>query len=77
MKDGDVVRVARLITVRRRPGTAKGILFMTLKDESGNTNLVVWKTLFDKYRKEIIQSCLLMAEGKVQTGLAIRKWTNG
>jgi len=66
LKDGDAVRVAGLITVRQRPGTAKGILFMTLEDESGNANLVVWEKLFDQYRKEIIQSRLLMAEGKVQ-----------
>ncbi|MGZ3872087.1 MAG: error-prone DNA polymerase, partial [Mucilaginibacter sp.] len=66
LKDGDAVKIAGLITVRQRPGTAKGILFMTLEDESGNANLVVWEKLFNTYRKEIIQSRLLMAEGKVQ-----------
>jgi len=66
LKDGDQVRVAGLITVRQRPGTAKGVLFMTLEDESGNANLVVWEKLFNTYRKEIVQSRLLMAEGKVQ-----------
>jgi error-prone DNA polymerase len=66
LKDGDAVRVAGLITVRQRPGTAKGVLFMTLEDESGNANLVVWEKLFNTYRKEIIQSRLLLAEGKVQ-----------
>jgi error-prone DNA polymerase len=66
LMDGDAVRVAGLITVRQRPGTAKGVLFMTLEDESGNANLVVWEKLFNTYRKEIIQSRLLLAEGKVQ-----------
>ena len=66
LKDGDAVRVAGLITVRQRPGTAKGVLFMTLEDETGNANLVVWEKLFNTYRKEIIQSRLLMVEGKVQ-----------
>ncbi len=66
MKDGDSVRVSGLITVRQRPGTAKGVLFMTLEDETGAANIVVWETLFDKYRKEIIQSRLFMAEGKLQ-----------
>jgi len=66
LRDGDQVRIAGLITVRQRPGTAKGVLFMTLEDESGNANLVVWEKLFNTYRKEIIQSRLLMAEGKVQ-----------
>ena len=65
-KDGDYVRLAGLITVRQRPGTAKGVLFMTLEDESGPANLVVWEQLFDKYRKEIVQSKLLMVAGKLQ-----------
>jgi len=65
-KHGDKVRLAGLITVRQRPGTAKGVLFMTLEDESGSANLVVWQSLFDKYRKEIVQSKLLMVEGKLQ-----------
>jgi error-prone DNA polymerase len=65
-KDGDKVRLAGLITVRQRPGTAKGVLFMTLEDETGSANLVVWQSLFDKYRKEIVQSKLLMVAGKLQ-----------
>ena len=66
LKDGDAVKVAGLITVRQRPGTAKGILFITIEDETGFSNLVVWETMFDKYRKEIIQARLLMVEGKLQ-----------
>ncbi|MBD1362903.1 error-prone DNA polymerase [Mucilaginibacter sp. ZT4R22] len=65
-KDGDHVCIAGLITVRQRPGTAKGVLFMTLEDETGSANLVVWQNLFDKYRKEIVQSRLLMVAGKLQ-----------
>ena len=65
-KDGDMVCIAGLITVRQRPGTAKGVLFMTLEDETGSANLVVWQKLFDKYRKEIVQSRLLMVAGKLQ-----------
>jgi error-prone DNA polymerase len=60
------VCIAGLITVRQRPGTAKGVLFMTLEDETGSANLVVWQKLFDKYRKEIVQSRLLMVAGKLQ-----------
>ncbi|MGN6181406.1 MAG: error-prone DNA polymerase, partial [Mucilaginibacter sp.] len=66
LKDGDDVRLAGLITVRQRPGTAKGVLFMTLEDETGSANLVVWEKLFDRYRKEIVQSKLLMVTGKLQ-----------
>ncbi|MFD2326911.1 OB-fold nucleic acid binding domain-containing protein [Mucilaginibacter galii] len=52
--------------MRQRPGTAKGVLFMTLEDETGSANLVVWQSLFNKYRKEIVQSRLLMVTGKLQ-----------
>jgi error-prone DNA polymerase len=65
-KDGDLVKVAGLILVRQRPGTASGICFITIEDETGTANLVVFQKLFDQYRKEIIQSRLLMVEGKLQ-----------
>jgi error-prone DNA polymerase len=65
-KDGEFVCITGLITVRQRPGTAKGILFMTLEDETGSANIVVWEKFFDKYRKEIVQSKLLMVYGKLQ-----------
>jgi error-prone DNA polymerase len=65
-KDGDVVKVSGLVLVRQRPGTAGGICFMTIEDETGFANLVIFQTLFDKYRKEILQSRLIMVEGKVQ-----------
>ncbi|HZY82617.1 MAG TPA: error-prone DNA polymerase [Cyclobacteriaceae bacterium] len=66
LKDGDRVRVAGLILVRQRPGTASGICFITIEDETSSGNLVVFQKLFDKYRSEIIQSRLLMVEGKLQ-----------
>ena len=65
-KNGDLVKVAGLVLVRQRPGTATGICFITIEDETGTTNLVVFKKLFDQYRKEIIQSQLLMVEGRLQ-----------
>jgi error-prone DNA polymerase len=65
-KDGDYVKVSGLVLVRQRPGTASGICFITIEDETGTANLVVFQKLFDQYRKEIIQSRLLMVEGKLQ-----------
>lgn len=65
-KDGDEVKVAGLVLVRQRPGTASGICFITLEDETGTANLVVFQKLFNEYRKEIIQSRLLMVEGRLQ-----------
>ena len=66
MKNGRSVKIAGVITVRQRPGTASGVLFITIEDETGFANLVVWATVFEKYRKEILQSRLLMVTGKLQ-----------
>lgn len=66
MKDGMAVKTAGIVLVRQRPGTASGICFITIEDETGTANLVVFKHLFDKYRKEILTSTLLMVEGKLQ-----------
>ncbi|MFT3701334.1 MAG: error-prone DNA polymerase [Agriterribacter sp.] len=65
-KNGDLVKVAGLVLVRQRPGTAGGICFMTIEDETSFANLVIFQTLFEKYRKEILQSRLIMVEGKLQ-----------
>ncbi|SIO36619.1 error-prone DNA polymerase [Chitinophaga niabensis] len=66
VKDGTIVKVAGLVLVRQRPGTASGVCFITIEDETSFSNLVVFEALFEKYRKEILQSRLLMVEGKVQ-----------
>jgi error-prone DNA polymerase len=65
-KNGDAVKVAGLVLVRQRPGTAKGVCFMTIEDETGSANLVIFQNLFDEYRKPILQSRLIMAEGTLQ-----------
>jgi error-prone DNA polymerase len=64
--EGRIAKSAGLVLVRQRPGTAKGICFMTIEDETGVANLVVFEKLFDQYRKEILQSRLIMVEGKLQ-----------
>lgn len=64
--DGQFVRVAGLVLVRQRPGTAKGVCFMTIEDETGFANVVFFESLFEKFRKEILQSRLIMVEGKLQ-----------
>jgi error-prone DNA polymerase len=66
LKDGVLVKVAGLVLVRQRPGTAGGICFMTIEDETGFANLVIFESLFEKFRKEILQSRLIMVEGKLQ-----------
>lgn len=64
--DGTFVQVAGLVLVRQRPGTAKNVCFITLEDETGTSNLVVFKNKFDFYRKEILSARLLMVAGKLQ-----------
>lgn len=65
-KDGSFVKVAGLVLVRQRPGTAGGICFMTIEDETGVANLVIFESLFETFRKEILRSRLIMVEGKLQ-----------
>jgi len=64
--NGQLVKVAGLVLVRQRPGTAGGVCFITIEDESGFSNLVVFEKLFEKYRKEILHAKLLMVEGRLQ-----------
>jgi error-prone DNA polymerase len=66
IKNGRLIKVCGLITVRQRPGTAKGVLFITIEDETGFANLVVWGTTYEKYKRVILQSRLLMVSGKLQ-----------
>jgi error-prone DNA polymerase len=65
-KDGDDIKVSGLVLVRQRPGTASGICFMTIEDETGHANVVIFEKLFEEFRKEILQSKLIMVEGKLQ-----------
>ncbi len=66
MENGAAVQVAGLVLVRQRPGTASGICFITIEDETGTANLVVFQQVFDQFRKEILRSALLMVSGTVQ-----------
>ncbi|MDW8266462.1 MAG: error-prone DNA polymerase [Gemmataceae bacterium] len=60
------VRVAGLVLVRQRPGTAKGTLFITLEDETGIANLVVWPRIAQRFRRAIRQAAALLAEGTLE-----------
>jgi len=65
-KDGNTVRIAGLVLVRQRPGSANGIVFITLEDESGQANLVVWPQFFEEHRSVVMASRMLACVGKVQ-----------
>lgn len=64
--DGARVTVAGLVLVRQRPGTAKGVIFVTLEDETGVANVVVWAKVFETYRRAVIAGRLLRVTGRIQ-----------
>jgi error-prone DNA polymerase len=64
--DGRWVRVAGVVIVRQRPGTAKGFLFLTLEDETGTCNAIVFPDLFRKHRALLQTAGILAVEGPVQ-----------
>jgi error-prone DNA polymerase len=66
LKNGQPVKVAGLVLVRQRPGTAKGVWFMTIEDETGCANLVIFPNIEETYRKALLSSRLFMAEGTLQ-----------
>ena len=66
VRNGRIVRVAGSVVVRQRPGTAKGILFLSLEDETGIFNVVVMPDIFDQFRLTILTEQWLLIEGKVQ-----------
>ena len=61
------VRCAGVVLVRQRPGSAKGVVFMTLEDETGIANVVVWPKVMEKFRKEVMGSRLILVEGYIQS----------
>ncbi len=63
---GARVTVAGLVLVRQRPGTANGVVFLTLEDETGVANVIVWRKLYERCRREVIGGRLLRVTGRLQ-----------
>jgi error-prone DNA polymerase len=61
--NNQLARGAGIVTGRQRPGTAKGVLFVTIEDETGYVNVIVWPDLVEKYRREVLGSSLLGVYG--------------
>ncbi len=61
-----LVKIAGLVLVRQQPGTASGVIFMTLEDETGIANLVVWRPVFERFRRIVMGAKLVQCEGRVQ-----------
>jgi error-prone DNA polymerase len=66
IKDGKRLSIAGLVLIRQRPGSAKGVVFITIEDETGVANLVVWPDVFDKQRKIVMGARLMAVHGIVQ-----------
>ena len=64
--NGARVTLAGLVLVRQRPGTASGVIFATLEDETGVANIIIWPKLFEKRRRIVITSRFLLVRGRVQ-----------
>ncbi|MFL6688884.1 MAG: error-prone DNA polymerase [Alphaproteobacteria bacterium] len=64
--DGARITVAGLVLVRQRPGTASGVIFVTLEDEAAIANIIVWPKVFETYRRTLLASRLLIVTGKLQ-----------
>jgi DNA polymerase III alpha subunit len=63
---GARITVAGLVLLRQRPGTAKGIVFVTLEDETGTVNVIVWKQVYEAFRRAVIAARLMRVTGRLQ-----------
>ena len=64
--NGARIAVAGLVLVRQRPGTAKGVIFITLEDETGISNIIVWRKMYERFRRAVIAGRALKVTGRVQ-----------
>ena len=65
-RDGRWLEAAGLVLVRQRPGSAKGVMFITLEDETGIANLVVWPQVFEKFRRIVMSASMIAVRGRIQ-----------
>ena len=66
VRDGRNVEVAGVILVRQRPGSAKGVLFITIEDETGIANGILWPDRFEIYRRQVMSASMIAMRGRVQ-----------
>ncbi|MFN4206187.1 MAG: error-prone DNA polymerase [Agrobacterium albertimagni] len=66
LSHGAKVEIAGLVLVRQRPGSAKGVIFMTLEDETGTANVIVWPKVFERYRPIVMGARLVALRGRLQ-----------
>jgi error-prone DNA polymerase len=66
LRDGRRVRVAGIVLVRQKPGSAHGVMFITIEDETGIANLIVWPSVFERQRRLILSASMIGCTGKLQ-----------
>ena len=66
IRDGKRVEVAGIILVRQRPGSAHGVLFVTIEDETGHANLILWPSVFEAQRRLVLSASMIACHGKLQ-----------
>ena len=66
VREGKRVTVPGIVLVRQQPGSAKGVMFITIEDETGIANLVLWPSLFEKQRRLVLSAGMIACRGRVQ-----------
>ncbi|HBK07114.1 MAG TPA: error-prone DNA polymerase, partial [Acetobacteraceae bacterium] len=66
IRDGKRIEVAGIILVRQRPGSARGVLFVTIEDETGHANLILWPSVFEAQRRLVLSASMIACRGKLQ-----------
>jgi error-prone DNA polymerase len=66
IRDGKRIEVAGIILVRQRPGSAHGVLFVTIEDETGHANLILWPSVFEAQRRLVLSASMIACRGKLQ-----------
>jgi len=69
--NGARICVAGLVLVRQRPGTANGVIFVTLEDETGISNVIVWRKIYERFRRAVIAGRCLRVTGRLQRESAV------
>ena len=65
MANQDVVRVAGLVLVRQKPATASGTIFMTIEDETGTVNLILWPRVWERFRHAVRSAVAVLVQGRI------------
>jgi error-prone DNA polymerase len=66
LKSGARVTVSGLVTIRQRPGSAQGVVFMTIEDETGIANIIIWPSTFERFRPIVLGARYVAVSGKLQ-----------